>query len=142
MILQNEISHKMCHFTCRTNLSTAQIVEQVVAAKRLLAEDVASGGKPAVNGVTNIVFMGMGEPLHNLPAVLAAVDILCDPLGLQLSHNKVPFSSSSLYISCSHPSPPSIPCKWEYMQLSSGGWVVGGGEWGGGWGSFLHYDVR
>lgn len=64
-------------------------MEQVVAAKRLLAEDVAAGGKPAVNGVTNIVFMGMGEPLHNLPAVLAAVDILCDPLGLQLSHNKV-----------------------------------------------------
>ncbi len=32
---------------------------------------------------------GMGEPLHNLDAVLAAVDIMTDPLGLQLSHNKV-----------------------------------------------------
>ncbi len=31
----------------------------------------------------------MGEPLHNLDAVLAAVDIMTDPLGLQLSHNKV-----------------------------------------------------
>lgn len=35
------------------------------------------------------VFMGMGEPLHNLDAVLAACDILCDPQGLHFSYNKV-----------------------------------------------------
>ena len=33
--------------------------------------------------------MGMGEPLHNLAAVMSVVDILCDPTGLQFSHNKV-----------------------------------------------------
>lgn len=33
--------------------------------------------------------MGMGEPLANLDAVLAAVDIMCHPQGLQLSHKKV-----------------------------------------------------
>lgn len=33
--------------------------------------------------------MGMGEPLANLTAVLAAVNILCHPQGLQLSHKKV-----------------------------------------------------
>lgn len=35
------------------------------------------------------VFMGMGEPLANMDAVLAAVDIMCHPQGLQLSHRKV-----------------------------------------------------
>jgi adenine C2-methylase RlmN of 23S rRNA A2503 and tRNA A37 len=30
--------------------------------------------------MTNVVFMGMGEPLHNLPAVLAATGIMCSPL--------------------------------------------------------------
>ena len=38
--------------------------------------------------ITNVVFMGMGEPLHNTDAVLTAIDILCHPLGLHLSHNK------------------------------------------------------
>lgn len=70
------------------NLSTAQIVEQVVVAKRMLAEEAAGGGA-AVAPISNIVFMGMGEPFHNLPAVLAALNIMCDPLGLQFSHNKV-----------------------------------------------------
>ncbi len=35
------------------------------------------------------VFMGMGEPLHNLDAVVAACDIMCHPLGLHMSQNKV-----------------------------------------------------
>jgi adenine C2-methylase RlmN of 23S rRNA A2503 and tRNA A37 len=71
---------------CRANLSAAQIVEQVVAARRLLAADDADA---TCGGITNVVFMGMGEPLHNLDAVLAAVDIMTDPHGLQMSHNKV-----------------------------------------------------
>ena len=79
---------------CRAHLSTAQIVEQVVEALRLVANE----SEAAVQGhlqaaplppITNIVFMGMGEPLHNLSAVMAAVDILCDNTGLQFSHNKV-----------------------------------------------------
>ncbi len=36
--------------------------------------------------------MGMGEPLANLDAVLAAVDIMCHPVGLQLSAMKVSIS--------------------------------------------------
>jgi adenine C2-methylase RlmN of 23S rRNA A2503 and tRNA A37 len=31
----------------------------------------------------------MGEPLHNYESVMAAVDIMCHPLGLHMSHNKV-----------------------------------------------------
>ncbi|HQR25725.1 MAG TPA: 23S rRNA (adenine(2503)-C(2))-methyltransferase RlmN [Nocardioides sp.] len=58
------------------NLSTAEIVEQVVAAARSLARDEVPGG-PA--RVSNVVFMGMGEPLANYRAVLGAVRRLTDP---------------------------------------------------------------
>ncbi|EFJ46352.1 hypothetical protein VOLCADRAFT_105556, partial [Volvox carteri f. nagariensis] len=51
------------------NLSTAQILEQVVEARRYLAEQ--SVHIP----IANIVFMGMGEPLHNYDAVMAAIEV-------------------------------------------------------------------
>lgn len=79
---------------CRAQLSTAQIVEQVVEALRLASREskAAALGLPGaapLPPITNIVFMGMGEPLHNLSAVMSAVEILCDSTGLQFSHNKV-----------------------------------------------------
>ena len=46
--------------------------------------------------VSNVVFMGMGEPLHNIDAVLAAVDVLLDDRGLGFSKNKVTVSTSGL----------------------------------------------
>ena len=61
------------------------MVEQVVNARRLAGDDV-----------TNVVFMGMGEPLHNADAVLAAVDILLDNKGMAFSRNKVTVSTSGL----------------------------------------------
>jgi 23S rRNA (adenine2503-C2)-methyltransferase len=53
------------------NLSTAEIVEQVVAAQRT---ESAAGGR-----VSNVVFMGMGEPLANYSRVLGAVRRITDP---------------------------------------------------------------
>lgn len=38
---------------------------------------------------SNLVYMGMGEPLHNLPGVLPSIETLCQPLGLHVSYNKV-----------------------------------------------------
>lgn len=74
-------------------LSTAQIVEQVVAARRIVA---SSAGVLAP--VANVVFMGMGEPLANLDAVVAAVSVLtrADGGGLALSPNKVTVSTAGL----------------------------------------------
>eukprot|EP00877_Chromochloris_zofingiensis_P015210 jgi/Chrzof1/9943/Cz04g21170.t1 len=72
------------------NLSTAQIVEQMIEARRLMAAD--GDTMP----ITNVVFMGMGEPFHNLEAVLNAVDIMCHTKGLQMSHNKVTVSTVGL----------------------------------------------
>ena len=58
------------------NLSTAEIVEQVVAGARSLARDEVAGG---VGRVSNVVFMGMGEPLANYNAVVGAVRRITEP---------------------------------------------------------------
>lgn len=71
-------------------LSTAQIIEQIVQAKRLLAEERDE------TPLTNLVFMGMGEPLHNMEAVSRAIEIMKCPLGLHLSHNKLTVSTVGL----------------------------------------------
>ena len=70
-------------FGLSRNLTTAEIVNQVCAVKR---------DQP----VRNIVFMGMGEPLANLSAVIPAVQILTDPDGFQFSTRKVTVSTSGL----------------------------------------------
>lgn len=77
------------------NLSTAEIVEQVVAAGRALAGDEL----PAVRRrVTNVVFMGMGEPLANYNRVRDAVRRLTDPLphGMGLSQRHITVSTVGL----------------------------------------------
>lgn len=56
----------------------------MVAARRLAYETGLDKTAP----ITNIVFMGMGEPLANLPAVLRSLPILTHALGLHFSHNK------------------------------------------------------
>ena len=58
------------------NLSTGEIVEQVVAGARALARGDVPGGPGRVN---NVVFMGMGEPMANYRAVVAALRRLTDP---------------------------------------------------------------
>ena len=77
------------------NLSTAEIVEQVVAGARELARgDVPGGG----GRVSNVVFMGMGEPLANYKAVLGAVRRLVDksPEGLGMSARGITVSTVGL----------------------------------------------
>jgi len=71
------------------NLSEAEIVGQVMLAKREL--DAVDGPR-----ISNVVFMGMGEPLANLRAVIKAVDILLDDFGFGLSRRRVTVSTSGL----------------------------------------------
>ncbi|OMO78204.1 hypothetical protein CCACVL1_14578 [Corchorus capsularis] len=72
----------------RRHLTTAEIVEQAVSARRLLCSDVGP--------ITNVVFMGMGEPLHNIENVIKAADIMIDEQGLHFSPRKVTISTSGL----------------------------------------------
>jgi 23S rRNA (adenine2503-C2)-methyltransferase len=93
------------------NLSTAEIVAQVVAGERALrpatarpASSSTSGvssktpARTATSRVSNIVFMGMGEPLANYRSVVAAVRRLTDPVpgGLGISQRSVTVSTVGL----------------------------------------------
>jgi 23S rRNA (adenine2503-C2)-methyltransferase len=77
------------------NLSTAEIVAQVVAGAGLLARGEVTGGP---GRVSNVVFMGMGEPLANYARVVAAVRRLTDPVpdGLGISRRAVTVSTVGL----------------------------------------------
>ena len=74
------------------NLSSAEIVDQVVAAERALHAGVLSGERTRV---TNVVFMGMGEPLANYARTVGAVRRLSDPApaGLGLSQRNIVVST-------------------------------------------------
>jgi 23S rRNA (adenine2503-C2)-methyltransferase len=77
------------------NLSTAEIVSQVFAGARELASGRVPGGP---GRVSNVVFMGMGEPLANYASVLAAVRRITDPApdGLGISQRSVTVSTVGL----------------------------------------------
>ncbi|MGH3342186.1 MAG: 23S rRNA (adenine(2503)-C(2))-methyltransferase RlmN [Carbonactinosporaceae bacterium] len=77
------------------NLSAAEIVEQVVAGARALDRGQVPGGP---GRLSNVVFMGMGEPLANYRAVLSAVRRLTDPppAGLGMSQRHVTVSTVGL----------------------------------------------
>ena len=68
------------------NLSAGRIVEQVWKLARL----------EGVGRITNVVFMGMGEPLANLPAVIPAVRTLAAPWGLGVGARKITISTVGL----------------------------------------------
>ncbi len=77
------------------SLSAAEIVAQVVAGARALARGEVPGGP---GRVSNVVFMGMGEPLANYAKVLTAVRRLTDPVpdGLGISRRAVTVSTVGL----------------------------------------------
>ncbi|MFX0537710.1 23S rRNA (adenine(2503)-C(2))-methyltransferase RlmN [Ornithinimicrobium sp. Y1847] len=86
------------------NLSTAEIVEQVVAAARALRHGDLAGGETGEGDtaealrVSNVVFMGMGEALANYKAAIGAIRRLVDPSpeGLGMSARGVTMSTVGL----------------------------------------------
>jgi 23S rRNA (adenine2503-C2)-methyltransferase len=110
-------------FKLTRNLTTAEIINQVMAVKRDLAAKAAAEADTvtpekaeAANrqsfpedfdddddsrptspaAIRNIVFMGMGEPLHNLDNVIPALQIMIDGNGLQFSNRRVTVSTCGL----------------------------------------------
>ena len=77
------------------NLSTAEIVEQVLAGARSLARGEIAGGP---GRISNVVFMGMGEPLANYAATVGAVRRLTSPApgGLGISARGITVSTVGL----------------------------------------------
>jgi 23S rRNA (adenine2503-C2)-methyltransferase len=70
------------------NLTAGEIFDQA----RFFARELASRGER----VTNVVFMGMGEPFHNYDAVMEAVALLNDPHGFGLGHRHITISTVGL----------------------------------------------
>ncbi len=75
-----------------SNLTASEIIGQVRIATRIL-EEVYPDRKRVV---TNVVLMGMGEPMLNLENVTAAVDLMMDDLGYGISKRKVTISTAGI----------------------------------------------
>lgn len=73
------------------NLTTAEIISQVWLAAHLLEEEKKPGRK-----ITNVVMMGMGEPLLNFDNVVSAVRIMMDDFAYGLSKRRVTVSTAGV----------------------------------------------
>jgi len=87
---------KFCHTgTMRLvrNLTAAEIVAQMMVAR----DDLGEWENPTEGrSVTNIVMMGMGEPLYNFDNVKKALEIIMDEEGIQLSRRRITLSTSGV----------------------------------------------
>jgi 23S rRNA (adenine2503-C2)-methyltransferase len=80
------------------NLTAAEIVGQVMLARDDLGEWPEPGRHPKdeTRLLSNIVLMGMGEPLYNFDAVRDAMKIAMDPEGISLSRRRITLSTSGV----------------------------------------------
>ena len=76
----------------RRNLSSAEIVAQLWHAHRALNAFAPGSGR----AITNVVMMGMGEPLLNLDAVAEAISVMVDDFGYGLARAKVTVSTAGV----------------------------------------------
>ena len=95
LCVSSQVGCKLSCAFCQTgklgffrNLTTAEIIGQFALAETIVQKEGRT--------ITNVVFMGMGEPLDNFDPVVKAVKILISPDGFGLSHRKVTVSTSGL----------------------------------------------
>ncbi|MBX4181015.1 bifunctional tRNA (adenosine(37)-C2)-methyltransferase TrmG/ribosomal RNA large subunit methyltransferase RlmN [Sodalis sp. CWE] len=74
------------------NLKVSEIIGQVWRVAKMIGPEKITGKRP----ITNIVMMGMGEPLLNLANVVPAMEIMLDNLGFGLSKRHVTLSTSGI----------------------------------------------
>lgn len=88
------------------DLSAAEILGQVWLASKSFGQPKNRGQRP----ITNVVMMGMGEPLLNFDNVVAAMDIMRDDLGYGISKRRVTLSTSGIV--------PAIDKLYETIDVS------------------------
>jgi len=71
----------------RRNLDPSEMIDQIIGVRATL---------PPESKLTNLVLMGMGEPLENFQNVLRALEIIRSPTGLQFSHRRVTLSTAGV----------------------------------------------
>ncbi|MFC0139869.1 bifunctional tRNA (adenosine(37)-C2)-methyltransferase TrmG/ribosomal RNA large subunit methyltransferase RlmN [Erwinia mallotivora] len=74
------------------NLRVSEIIGQVWRAAKIIGASKVTGQRP----ITNVVMMGMGEPLLNLNNVVPAIEIMLDDFGFGLSKRRVTLSTSGV----------------------------------------------
>lgn len=74
------------------NLRVSEIIGQVWRAAKIVGAEKITGQRP----ITNVVMMGMGEPLLNLTNVVPAMEIMLDDFGFGLSKRRVTLSTSGV----------------------------------------------
>jgi 23S rRNA (adenine2503-C2)-methyltransferase len=85
------------------NLTSAEIISQVWIAARSLSENQTMHDR----AVTNVVMMGMGEPLLNFDNVVSAMDIMLDDFGYGLSKRRVTLSTAGV-----------VPAMYKLREVS------------------------
>ena len=86
---------KFCHTGTQKlvrNLTSQEIVSQMVIAKDSLSE-----WNKTKRDITNIVMMGMGEPLYNFENVRDGINVFADDSGLSVSKRRITLSTSELF---------------------------------------------
>jgi len=90
---------KFCHTGTQPlvrNLGAHEILQQIMHARDVLGEWPSSSAKDGGRDFTNIVMMGMGEPLYNYTNVAKALKICMDGEGLSISKRKITLSTSGV----------------------------------------------
>jgi len=88
---------KFCHTGSQKitrNLTAGEIVSQFMLVKDVYGEWPSSSNENRL--VSNIVVMGMGEPLHNVENIIKALNIITDKDGLAVSKRKITLSTSGI----------------------------------------------
>lgn len=80
----------------RRNLATWEIVDQVARARELLAAEAEADSERWPARITNVVYMGMGEPLHNFNQVRRSIEIMTDEGGDAIAGRRITVSTSGL----------------------------------------------
>lgn len=103
LCLSSQVGCRMGCTFCETarmglvrNLTAAEIVSQFLVARDLMMERHGVAARPYryfLSGIQNVVFMGMGEPLDNLDAVVQAIRVLSEPNGLNFPHAQITVST-------------------------------------------------
>ncbi len=95
LCVSSQVGCKMNCYFCATgkmgfkaNLTAAQIINQILSIPPEPEE-----GRKAMNELTNVVFMGMGEPLDNLPQLLKVLEIMTAPWGMAWSPKRITVST-------------------------------------------------
>ncbi len=76
------------------HLTRGEIVGQFLRARTLVADELQTHGGP--ERISNMVFMGMGEPLHNYTGTVGAIETLTAAWGVDFSHRRITVSTVGL----------------------------------------------